>query len=614
MPYTNWESRLVKPEDALESIDPGMSIFLGTGVGEPRTLIKHLMASKAPNLQDLELIQLLSLGDALSLEALESGKFRLKTFFSGWIAGQAITQGLIDLIPCRFSCIPHLIESRRIPIDTAFVQVSPPNEAGFCSLGVAVDVARQAIEKADLVIGEINSLVPVTFGDTFVHLSEFDFLVRGTEKPIYLQRWPIDPVFDQVAGNVASIIEDGACVSFATGPLFEALANHLKKNRHLGVHSPIFTDALMDLVKNGTVTNRKKGIFRGKSLACNAMGTKALFNWLHRNPLVEFQSLDKVINPLKIGKNSHFVAIIPSRKVDLTGRVALHSGKSNVAAGPGEALNLVNGAEISRGGFSIFALPSRNLKGESNIKVSVESFPNLFSFRESVDVVVTEYGVSDLTGCTVRERAQALIEIAHPDDRPHLVEQAKAANILYPDQIYLSESAHLYPEHVAMNHAFANGLTVRIRAVKPSDEEQMRRLFYRFSDESVYYRYFSPIRTMPHAKMQAYVNIDYRKTFSIVVLTGKPGQGEIIAEARFARQKRGNKADIAFVVDEAFQNQGIATFMYRLLIRFAKEQGIEGFSADVLASNKAMMKVFEKGDLALKARLEEGVYHLNILL
>lgn len=607
-----WERRVVSPDEVLEKIEPGMSIFVGTGLAEPRTLVKHLMASEANNLQDLELIQLLSFGDALSLKELGSQKYRLKTFFSGWVASEAITAGHVDLIPSRFARIPRLIASGQIPVDVAFVQVTPPNVAGYSSLGIAVDVARHAMEQASLVVGEINTLMPLTFGDTFVSISDFQLLVRSTEEPIYFPRWPVHAVFDQVAENVASVIEDGSCIAFSNGPLFEALGRHLAHKRHLGVHSPFFTDALMDLVESGAVTNRHKHVFRGKSLASYAVGTSALMAWLDRNPLVEFQEIDKVFDPIQIGRNPRFVAVVAARKVDLSGRIAMHVGKGNVAGGPGEAMDFVNGAELSGGGLTVFALPSRNRKGEPNIRTSVEEFPNQFSLRESVDMVVTEYGVANLSGRTVRERAQALIDIAHPDDRSQLVERAKEEKVLYQDQIFLAECAHLYPAEIATKHTFKGGVEVRFRAIRPSDEEKMRRLFYRFSDEAVYYRYFARIKVMAHSQMQGYVNVDCSRVLSIVGVVGEPGHGHIIAEARFTKDQRSPYADLAFVVDEEYQDLGIATHLYKMLVRLAKERGIHGFTANVLASNKAMMKVFEKGGLLVKAKLEHGIYQLTI--
>jgi len=610
----SWRDRIVSPQRVIERLEPGMTIFIGTGVAEPRTLVQHLMASTAANLQDLELIQLVSLGDAISVKSIQSQKFRLKTFFSGWVADDAITAGRVDLIPSRFSRIPHLIASGRIPVDAAFLQVSPPTEAGYCSLGVAVDAGREAMARAQLVVAEINPAMPLTFGDTLVHLDEFDILVASSQPPIYFDCWPVDPVFDRVAANVAAVIEDGSCLGFSIGPLYEALGRHLVRRRHLGIHSPFFTDALMHLIRSGAVTNRRKGIFLGKSIASYAFGSRELMAWLDRNPLVEFQGIDQVFDPRQVGRNPNFMAVFPARKVDLSGRIALHTGKGNVVGRPGEVMDFFNGAEMSSGGRVIFALPSRNLNGEPNIRVSVEALPNQVPLREAVDMVVTECGVAPLAGRTIRERAQALIDIAHPDDRAALVEAAKAEKILYPDQIFLAESAHLFPAEIATEHTFKGGLKVRFRAIRPSDEEAMRRLFYRFSDQAVYYRYFAPIKTMAHSRMQPYVNIDYRTALSVVALVGPRGQGRIIAEARYVMTPGEPSADVAFVVDGEYEGLGIATYLYRMLIRLARQRGVRGFTADVLASNQAMMKVFEKGGVPVRARLEQGAYALEITL
>lgn len=606
-----WRDKLVAPEQILEKIEPGMTIFLGTGMAEPRTLVKHLMASERNNLQDLELIQLVSLGDAVAIDERYARKFRLKTFFSGWIADEAIRQGKVDLIPSRFSRIPWLFRSGAIHIDVAFIQITPPNEAGYANL-VGVDVERAALESAHTVVGEINYEVPHTMGDTLVHVNDFDYFVESTEPPLYLQRWPIPDVYMKIAENVASVVEDGACISYGIGPLYEALAKTLTAKKDLGIHSPFITDALMDLIKSGAVTNRKKSIFRGKCSVSYILGTKELLRWLDKNPLVEFQPEDVIMDPKIIGMNDKMTALLPARKVDLTGNVALHTGRGNVTAGPGNVQELFMGAALSKGGRTIFALPSRNRHGEPNIVLSVDKYPFQFSNRESMDLVVTEYGVAYLMGKTLRERAQALIEIAHPDDRAELVRQAKEAKMIYADQIYFPESGFLYPEKVACTHRFKNGLVVRFRAIKPSDEDEMRRLFYRFSDQAVYYRYFSSIKTMPHHKMQEYVNVDYRHIMSIVGVIEEGGIERIIAEARYVRDASKPFADLAFIVDEKYQGFGIASFLFDLLIRIAREEGISGFTADVLADNKSMLKVFEKSPFPVKAVLSGGVYKLTI--
>ena len=609
---TRWEDLVVSPEEVLAHVKPGMTIFLGSGVAEPRTLMKSLIDSGLSNTNDLELIQLTSHSDFLSLKKLDWQKYRLKTFFSTWVSTEAVIAGSVDLIPGRFSQIPRIIKSKRIPIDVAFIQITPPNEDGYCSLGLAVDVAREAMEQASVVVGEINTYIPFTFGDTLVAVSDFDLLVESTEPPTYFKRWPVNKVIDQVAANIAQVIEDGDCISFLTGSMYEALGRHLTRKRHLGIHSPFFTDALMDLVKSGAVTNYRKAVFRGKSVASYALGTPELMAWLDRNPLVEFQGLEQVFDPTQIGRNPNFVVVDQARKVDLLGRMAIPAGKGDIISGPGQAADLFTGAEISRGGRTVIGLPSRNPKGDPNIVGMLRNLRNQFHMRESIDAVVTEYGIANLKWRTIRERAQALIDIAHPDDRQKLVEQAKEKRILFSDQIFLSESAHLYPMEIATEHIFQGGLKVRFRAIKPSDEEAMRRLFYRFSNTTVYRRFLFPISTMPHDKIQEYVNVDYSRMMSLVALVGEPDQEAIIAEARFVKDDQSAFGEVAFIVDEKYQGRGIATYLYKMLIRLAKERGLKGFTAEVLHANKEMMKVFENGDLPIDARLENGLYRLTV--
>jgi GNAT superfamily N-acetyltransferase len=335
--------------------------------------------------------------------------------------------------------------------------------------------------------------------------------------------------------------------------------------------------------------------------------------WLDKNPLVEFQRVDKVFNPLIIGRNPKFVTIVAARKVDLYGRIGLYTGKGNVATGPAEVMDFLSGAELSESGRSIFALTSRDPKGKRNILPSIADLPNQFNAFESIGAIVTEYGVAYLKGRTLRERAQALIDIAHPNDRANLVQQAKERKILYPDQIFLADSARLYPDDIAETYAARDSLQIRVRAMKPSDEEGMRHLFYRFSEETVYYRYFQTISSMPHAKMQEYVNVDWNQVMSLVGLVGEEGKGRIIAESRYIKIPGSPLAEVVFVVDEDYQRHGIATFMYRMLIRLARDRGVRGFVAEVLYSNiGGIMKVFKKGNLPVKAHLEGGVYHIEI--
>lgn len=610
--HMQWQQQVIPPEEVLTYIRPGMSIFLGSGVAEPRTLTQQLFASDYPNINDLELIQLTSHADFFSLKKLDYQKYRLKTFFSTWISSEAVIAGNVDLIPGRISQIPELIKSNRTPIDVAFVQITPPNSAGYCSLGVAVDIAREAMDRASLVVGEINTRIPFTFGDTIVSLSDFDLLVEATVPPLYFKRHPVKPVINKVAANIAQIIQDGDCINFYTGALFEALSQNLMSRNHLGIHSAYFTDALMDLVKGGAVSNYRKEVFRGKSVTSYALGTSRLLQWLDHNPVIEFQSIGQVLNPIQIGRNPNFVVIQEARKVDLLGRISFSVGKGNVVTGPGQAADLFTGTELSPGGRTIVGLPSRNNRGAPNIVVMLRDLRNQFHMRESIDAVVTEYGIANLKWRTIKERAIALVDIAHPDDREALVQDAKEKRILFPDQIYPINIGRFYPLDIMGEHVFKGGVKVRFRPTKPSDEAAMRHLFYRFSKKAIHSRFFFPISIMPHQEMQTYVNIDYSTDISIVALLGEPKDETIIAEARFVKIDEEEFGDLAFIVDEAYHGLGIAPYMYHMLIQLAKDRGLKGFVAEILEHNKAMLRVIEKGELKVFSRLEDGVFKLAI--
>lgn len=610
---TNWKDQVSTPWEVLKRIKPGMRIFIGTGVSEPLTLVKHLKESDTGNLMDLELFQLVGLGEAIEVTARNSNRYRLKTFFSGWQASQAVSQGLADFIPSRYYQIPSVFKSGQILIDVAFVQVTPPNKAGFCSLGVCSDVALYAIELATLVVAEINTEIPWTFGDNFVPLSKFNMIVESTEPPLYFDRWKYDEIYDRLGANVAALIEDGSCIGSSVGPLYEALFHHLKSKRDLSIHTPFFFDCLMDLVKCGAVTNRYNNLSPGKSLTSYAIGTRNLMQWLDNNPLVEFRSIEQVFNPIYISKIPKVVAVLPAREIDLSGRITLHTGRGNVGSGPSEVVDFFNGALISEGGRVIFALTSRNRQGRPNILISVRERPNQFSLWDSVTTIVTEYGFVNMKGRSVRERAQALIEIAHPDDRADLVEMAKNRNILYSDQIFIPESTHLYPSDISFRKTFKGGIKVCFRPLKPSDEENMRRLFYRLSDKSIEYRYFYPIKAMFHSDIQEYVNIDYSHSLSLVGLPDDPDCEQIIAEARFDRlNPQANYAELSCLVDEVYQNIGIGTYLCEMLILLAKKEQLKGLTADVLIENTKMQNVLNKMKWDIKLKRIGSTYRMTM--
>jgi GNAT superfamily N-acetyltransferase len=286
--------------------------------------------------------------------------------------------------------------------------------------------------------------------------------------------------------------------------------------------------------------------------------------------------------------------------------------KGSVITGPGEGIDFFRGAEASRDGRTIIGLPSRNAQGKPNILLSIQNYANQLRLKESVHMLATEYGVAALKWRSLRERAQAIIDIAHPDDREELIKQARERKIIYANQIFVSRSAHFYPAHIFYEKTFKGGMDIRFRAMKPSDEEAMRRFFYRCTREMIFYRFFYSIKTMSHDKMQEYVNVDYEREVSIVGFGGKKGEGKIIAEARLIQEQGSDFGEVAFLIDASCQNIGVGSYLLELLIIEARRRGLSGLTAQVLAENRAMIKVFEKTNLPVKTNLNSGVYQVKI--
>ena len=289
-----------------------------------------------------------------------------------------------------------MIAHDHLGADVAFLQVTPPAPGGFVSLGTSADVTRSIMSRASLIVGEITPSLPRTLGAVTAHVSEFDFLVHATEGINIYPRLQATPVFERIAAQIAQVVEDGSCLNFYPGMIYEALCRPLQEKRDLGVHSTFFTDALMELVKSGAVNNLKKGSFPGKSIAVYAHGSKELLKWLDGNPLVEFHPIDVVSDSEVIGKNEKMLAVIPARKVDVTGIVALHQGGDGIVPTPGQVQDIFTRMERSPRMRKIFALPSRNLAGEANVRFSVGDCPNLFNNRESLDLIITENGIASL--------------------------------------------------------------------------------------------------------------------------------------------------------------------------------------------------------------------------
>jgi acyl-CoA hydrolase/GNAT superfamily N-acetyltransferase len=594
--YLNFDysSKVLSVEKVLEKIKPGQKIFVSSGVAAPGKVLSAIAGSDARNIRDLEIIQLITLGKYLQSSS-ENNQYRLKTFNVGESIGKEIAEGKVDFIPANLMELPYIFLSGAVAVDVAIIQTSMPGENGFVSLGVAVDVANIVIKQASLVIAEINPNMPVTLGETFLHVSSFDYVVESDWPLIERENKPYDAITDRIGWNISNLIEDGATVALHVGRIFNAVAAHLQNKKNLGILSHVVSDWAMDLIDSGVISLDRSRISGGLVTASYCYGSRALYEYIDRNPVFEFYPIARLSNPFIVRRIQSLISIMNVKKIDISGEsVIFHSG-DHLLTGYESKLNFSVAATISKKGKAIVALNSVDRDGKSNIIIRHDcDVDNPHSTLGVVKYIVTEYGVANLFGKSIRERALAMIDIAHPDHRESLLEQAKALNYVYADQIYIARHAAHYPSMLETRKSLKDGLEIKIRPIKSSDEDMMRRLFYNFSDESKYFRYFAPKPLMPHKEMQKYVNIDYENVMSVVAIVEKGRNERIIAEARYAYDKNADAYEIAFIVDEQFQGKGVASFMLNYLIQIAQKRGLAWFIAYVLPRNEAMLKVFEK--------------------
>jgi len=607
---TSYNSKLVTAKEAAARIRNGDRVYLGSMCSEPTAIIKALGETY---LEDVELIQFITGCSTSALAAKGRERFRVKTFFVGGARCETDMPSEADYVPLFHSQIPVFFSNRRIPIDVAVVQVSEPDRFGRFSLGISVDISLAAVENARRVIAQVNPRMPRTNGDTFITSDKIDYLVEADEELYEIPEEILGDREKAVSGYVSELIEDGSIVQFGFAGISRGLMEYFYDHRNLGLHTEILTDPLMDLIESGVITNSTKKQYRGRSLASCCMGTRRLYDYVHENSLVEFYPTNMLLDPAFIATNEKMVAVNLALQVDLRGQIRQGSPAWTAFEGSGGDYDFMRGATMARGGRSIICLRSTSLrKGRSTIVPSFGPKASVVSNRGDVNYVVTEYGIAYLGGKSVRERAMALIEIAHPRYREELMKEAREMGYVYSDQFYFETASPEFRRRIRTDRVFKGGVKGHIRVIKPTDESMIRDLFYNLSQDSVYFRYFSPRRSMPHKNVQEYCSLTENKGLSLVVTTGPRENRRIIAEARYVIDPGGVEfPDIAFMVDEEYQRRGIGSALVHYLIEIAKERGIKGFRADVLMTNKPMLRTFERLPYLLRKKLEDGVVSLS---
>ena len=606
---TRYSSKVVSAEEAASYVQNGDRIFLSGTCCEPVAIIEALGNS---TLEDVEMIQFIRGTAAASLAAKGRHRFRLKTFFLGGLSPDVHGTSEADYVPLFHSEIPDFFRARRIPIDIAIVQVSEPDRFGRFSLGISVDIALSAVESARMVIAQVNPFMPRTQGDTLVPIDKIHSLVDGPQPLCELPEEAHGETERAIGRYSSELIEDGSILEFGFAGISKGVHEFLKDRHHLGIHTEIFSDPLIDLIETGVIDNSTRKMYRGKSLATCCMGTQKTYDFINENPSVEFYPSDMLLAPSFIATNDKMVAVNLAVQVDLRGQVRQGKPAWTAFEGSGGDHDFMRGASLSSGGRSIICLRSTSLRsGRSTIVPSFGPKATVIMNRGEINYIVTEFGIAYLGGKSLRERAMALIEIAHPDHRETLSKEARELGYIYPDQHYVRTVSSELQQMVRIEHVFKGGLKGQVRTIQPTDESMIRDLFYTLSKNSVYFRYFTPRRSMPQDNLQEYVSVSEEKGLSLVVTINPYETSRIIAEGRYVFEQSQDIAEVAFMVDEKFQGLGIASFLLDYLIEIGRERGVQGFQADVLLSNEAMLHVFDKLPYVVHKSASHGIVSLK---
>jgi acyl-CoA hydrolase/GNAT superfamily N-acetyltransferase len=602
-----YRDKVVTSRDAIRAIAPGRRLLIGSGAAEPTTLVAGLV-EYGEHLSDNEIVHLLTLGPAPYVRPEFSARFRHVAFFIGPNVRSAVHEGRADFMPVFLSELPRLIQSRRVPIDVALIQVSPPDARGYVSLGVSVDIVRAACASASLVIAEVNPRMPRTHGDSFLSVDDIGLLVPVDTPVLELPATTPNAVALAIGEHVAGLIPDGATLQTGIGQIPSAVLGALTRHHDLGIHTEMLSDAVIDLVERGVINGKRKTLLPGKIVTSFVMGTQRLYDWVHDNPVLELRPSDFTNDPLIIARNERMIAINSALAVDLTGQVAADTLGGQFFSGIGGQVDFIRGAARSTGGKPVIALPSTAQEGQvSRIQAAFEAGAGVVTSRGDVHYVVSEYGVADLWGKSVRERALALIDIAHPDHRGELLAQAKAKKYVFQDQ----REPQLFTRARSQTVTLPRGEIVHIRPLRVTDERVLRDMFYRLSDDSTYQRFLAPKRCHSHEEVSKFADFSDAENAALVATRNQDVE-ELLAMARYDVDPGTGFAEVALVVRDEWQGHGLGAALLRRLVDLGRQQGLRGFTADVLAANGRMLSVFRHSGLGVVDALADGVHHLEM--
>lgn len=599
-------------QKAIGLIRSGQRVFIGSYCGEPQHLVRGL-AEASSRLSDIEIIRLMS-QETTSLTLIANKtrdqSLNIRSIYLGSAKTEELAKNKRFYTPVSMSDAPRLFKSRRIPIDVALIQVSPPDDFGWMSLGVSVDVTLTAALSADVVIAQVNSEMPMVLGQSFIHVNDADAIVEHDEDLLAISPIPMSEQANLIGRHIARLIEDGSTLQIGLDAASQATILALSDKKDLGIHSQFLTEDIMHLYSMGVINNRKKGFNDGKLIASCAVGTKALYEFLDVNPAVDFHPSDYVNDIEIISRHNKMVSMNVARIIDLAGQVSCDAVPNTLYAGASGISDFVRGANRSEGGKSIIMLNATDNDGKTSQIVPFLNNTVVTIPREDVRYVVTEYGMVNLFGKSTQERAFGLINIAHPDFRDELLEQAKKLGMIGPERT-LGESVYgIYPvklEEIIVVH----GEKITFRPAKTIDERRIQEHFYHLDRKDIALRFFQEKKRFVRDDVEGMSQADYIRNLTLIAVVGESGFDKVVGIGEYYLDRAKNMAEVAFSVSRDYQGKRIGKTLIRKLAEAARDNGISGLFAYTVSENKKMINLFNTLPYKVTSSLDGGDMLLN---
>ncbi|MDH3876056.1 MAG: GNAT family N-acetyltransferase, partial [Desulfobacteraceae bacterium] len=573
----NYVEKRCSAQEAIGRIKAGQRVFIGSSCGEPQYLVKKL-ADAADTFTDIEIVRLLSLESTpltLIADKTKDQSFNIRSFYLGSAKTKSLAKNKRFITPMNLSAVPRLFKTRRLPIHVALIQVSPPDDFGWMSLGISVDITMAAARSADFVIAQVNSRMPRVLGRSFIHVNDVNAIVEHEEELLTIEELPELDAANHIGRLIARLVDDGSTIQISPGTTPQATLLALSEKNDLGVHTQYVTTDIMRLVSMGVITNRKKGFNEGKLVASCAIGSKNLYEFLDDNPAIEFYPSDYVNDPGIISQHNKMVSMNVPMAMDLTGQVAADALSYNHFSGITGMLDFIRGASRSERGKSILMFTSTTVDGKKSRIAPMLNDTAIVVPRGDVQYVVTEYGAVNLFGKSLQERAMAMISIAHPDFREELFFEARKMGLLGAERT-LSESVQgIYPIRLEETREI-DGELITIRPAKPVDGRRIQEHFYTQDKDDIYSRFFQARTRFVRDDVESMFQIDYVKNLTLLVVVGEFGFGKVVAVGEYLLDPAKNIAEIAFSVSKEWQGKGLGKIIMKKLSEAARENGISG--------------------------------------